>query len=57
MLAEFVVVIGVVFVSGTWQNKQLHDVHFLTIITKEILGRNVAFPHFVGMITTVVTRR
>jgi hypothetical protein len=26
MLAEFVVVIGVASIPGTWQNKQLHDV-------------------------------
>jgi hypothetical protein len=30
---------------------------FPTIITKEILGRNVAFTSFVGRITTVVARR
>jgi hypothetical protein len=28
-----------------------------TIITKEILGRNVAFTSFVGRIATVVARR
>jgi hypothetical protein len=28
MLADFAVVIGVAFVLGTWQNKQLHDVPF-----------------------------
>ncbi len=26
MLADFVVVIGVVSIPGTWQNKQFHDV-------------------------------
>jgi hypothetical protein len=30
---------------------------FLTIITKEIFGRNVAFTSFVGRIATVVARR
>jgi hypothetical protein len=30
---------------------------FPTIITKEILGRNVALISFVGRITTVVVRR
>jgi hypothetical protein len=30
---------------------------FPTIITKEILGRNVALISFVGRITTIVARR
>jgi hypothetical protein len=30
---------------------------FLTIITKEILGRNVALTSFMGRIATVVARR
>jgi len=30
---------------------------FLTIITKEILVRNVAFTSFVGMIAIIVARR
>jgi hypothetical protein len=30
---------------------------FPTIITKEILGRNVAFISFVGRIATIVVRR
>jgi hypothetical protein len=30
---------------------------FPTIITKQILGRNVAFANFVGRITIVVARR
>jgi hypothetical protein len=30
---------------------------FPTIITKEILGRNVTFTSFVGRIATVVARR
>jgi hypothetical protein len=30
---------------------------FLTIITKEILGRKVAFISFMGRITTIVARR
>jgi hypothetical protein len=31
MLEDFVVVIAVASVSGTWQNKQLHDVLFVEI--------------------------
>jgi hypothetical protein len=30
---------------------------FPIIITKEILGRNVAFTNFMGRITTIVARR
>jgi hypothetical protein len=30
---------------------------FPTIITKKILGRNVALTNFVGRITTIVARR
>jgi hypothetical protein len=30
---------------------------FPTIITKEILGRNVALTSFIGRITTIVARR
>jgi hypothetical protein len=30
---------------------------FLTIITKEILRRNVAFTSFVGRIATIIPRR
>jgi hypothetical protein len=30
---------------------------FLTIITKEILVKNVAFINFVGMIITIVAKR
>jgi hypothetical protein len=28
MLADFAIVIRVIFVPGTWQNKQFHDVLF-----------------------------
>jgi len=30
---------------------------FLTIITKEILGKNVALTNFVGKIVTVIVRK
>jgi hypothetical protein len=50
-------VIGVAFVLGTWQNKQLFDVLFPTIITKEIFKKNVALTSFMGRITIVIVRR
>jgi hypothetical protein len=53
----FVDFIMVIIVLGIWQNKQLPDVPLSTIITKEILGRNVAFTSFVGGIATIVARR
>ncbi len=56
MLVDFVVLIKVAFIPGTWQNKQLLYVLFPTIITEEILGRNVAFTNFVGRIATTITR-
>jgi hypothetical protein len=57
MLADFVVVIGVVSIPETWQKKQLLDIPFATIITKKILGRNVTLTSFVVMIAIVVARR
>jgi hypothetical protein len=48
MLIDFAVVIGVTFIPGTWQNRQLLNVPLPTIITKQILGRNVALISFVG---------
>jgi hypothetical protein len=57
MLADFAVVIGVASALGTWQNRQIPDVPLSTIITKQILGRNVALTSFVGRIVTVVARR
>jgi hypothetical protein len=56
MLAYFAMVIEVVYVLRTWQNKQLL-MSFLTIITKEILRRNVTLTSFVGRIATIVARR
>jgi hypothetical protein len=57
MLVDFSVVIGVVSIPGTWQNKQLFNVPFSTIITKDILGKNVPFTSFVARIATIVVRR
>jgi hypothetical protein len=57
MLADFTVVIGIAFALETWQNRQIPDVPLSTIITKEILGRNVALTSFVGRIAAVVARR
>jgi hypothetical protein len=57
MLTDFAMVIKVASVPGTWKNKQLPDIPFPIIITKEILGRNVVVTNFVGRITVVVTRR
>jgi len=57
MLANFAIVIGIASTLGTWQNKQIPDVPLSTIITKEILGRNVALTSFVGRIATVVAKR
>jgi hypothetical protein len=56
MLANFVMVIRVASFLGTWPKKNFMMSVFLTIITKEILGRNVAFTSFVGKIATIVTR-
>jgi hypothetical protein len=55
MLADFAMVIGVASVPKTWQNKQLPNVFLSHIITKEILGRNVALTSFVGRIAIIVT--
>ncbi len=57
MLANFVVVIIVVSIPRTWQNNQLADVPLPTIITKEILGRNVALISFMDRIAIVVAKR
>jgi hypothetical protein len=40
-----------------WQTDRFMMSLFLTIITKVILGRNVALTSFVGRIATVVARR
>jgi hypothetical protein len=57
MLADFAVVIRV---ASFWEldktNIFLMSL-FPTIITKEILGRNVALTSFVGRIATIVARR
>jgi hypothetical protein len=58
MLADFVVVIGVASVLGTWQNKQLPNVLLsIIIITKEIFRKNVELTSFVGRIAIVVAKR
>jgi hypothetical protein len=57
MLADFVVVNEVAFALGTWQTDRFLMSLFPTIITKEILKRNVALTSFVGRIATVIARR
>jgi hypothetical protein len=50
-------VIGIPSVSGTWQNNNFLMSFFPTIITKEILEKNVAFSSFMGRIAIVVAKR
>jgi hypothetical protein len=57
MLADFAVVIGVASVSKLAKTDKFLMSLFPTIITKEILERNVALISFVGRITTIVARR
>jgi len=57
MLVDFAMVIRIVSISGTWQNKHFLMALFPTIFTIEILGKNVAFTSFVGRIITILTRR
>jgi len=57
MLADFVVAITVASFPRTWQNNNFLMSLFPTIITKEILGRNVALTCFVGKIAIIVARR
>jgi hypothetical protein len=57
MLADFAAVIRVASVSGTCQTDNFLMSLFPTIITKEILRRNVAPTSFVERIAIIVTRR
>ncbi len=57
ILVDFAVVIIVVPISKTWQNKQLLDVPLSHNNKKKIFKRIVAFTNFVGMIATLFTRR
>jgi len=57
MLANFAVVIGVVSALELGKTDRFLMSLFPTIITKEVLGRNVTFTNFVGKIATVVARR
>jgi hypothetical protein len=57
MLVDFAMVIKIVSIPGTWQNKHFLMSLFPTIFTIEILGRNVALTSFVGRIVTILTRR
>jgi len=57
MLADFIVIIEVAFVPGTWKTNSFLMSLLLTIITKEILGKNIALTSFVGRIVTVIARR
>jgi hypothetical protein len=57
MLVDFVVVIKVAYVLGTWQNKQLPDVPLSHNNHKKILGTNVTLVSFMGRIAIVVARR
>jgi hypothetical protein len=57
MLANFAVVIGVASVSKLGKIDRFLMSLFPTIITKEILEKNVALISFVGRIPTIVARR
>jgi hypothetical protein len=57
MLVDFAVVIGIASVSGTCKIDRFLMSLFPTIITKEILGRNVILISFVGRIAIVIARR
>ncbi len=57
MLADFVVVIEVASVQELGKTNSFLMSLFPTIITKEILGKNVAFTNFVGRIVIVVAKR
>jgi len=57
MLVDFAVVIEIISVSRTWQNKQLPNVPLSHNNHKEILKRNVTFISFMGKIATIVVRR
>ncbi len=57
MLVNFSIIIEVASVSKLGKTVRFFKSIFPTIITKEILERNVAFISFVGKITTIVARR
>jgi hypothetical protein len=57
MLANFAVVIRVASVPGTCKTNNFLMSLFPTIITKDIIEKNVALISFVGRIAIVVTRR
>ncbi len=57
MLADFAMVIGIISVPKFSKTNSFLMSLFPTIITKEILGRNVALTGFVGRIAIVVARR
>jgi len=57
MLADFVMVIRVTSIQGTWQTNNFLMSLFPIIITKKIMGRNVALTSFVGRFATVVAKR
>jgi hypothetical protein len=57
MLADFAVVIEVASVQELSKTNSFLMSLFPTIITKKILGKNVALINFVGRIGTVVARR
>jgi hypothetical protein len=58
MLVDFAMVIGVAFIpTKLGKTNGFLMSFFPTIITKEILGKNVTLISFVGRIATVVPRR
>jgi hypothetical protein len=57
MLADFAVIIEVASVLYLCKTNSFLMSFFFTIITKEILGRIVAFISFMGRIATVVARK
>jgi hypothetical protein len=57
MLADFAMVIRVVSIPKTWQNKQLPNVPLSHNNHKKNLERNVALTSFVGRMVIVVARR
>jgi hypothetical protein len=57
MLANFVVVIGILSFRELGKTNSFLMSLFPTIITKEFLGRNVALTSFMGRIAIIITRR
>ncbi len=53
MLADFAVVIGVIFALGTWQNRQLPDVpHVGAMVSKSLFKLSTEFA--VGVIRSIM---